>query len=258
MRYYKNDKMLQNKWVSIYFKRDLPSFKVAPASYFDNRWFISFCGSFVLAAIGMIFSLCAGFGWWSLIFLPFLVTGYLPVYIHLPIRSKYDECDPPQYGFYLYHGAGDNKFFDSLWICRGEKTKCVNMPWSWQWVRTSMLLKDGTYAHETKGCRMDFWHEQWKPLRWSETHKYTYKLNDGTVQEVNATITVKEREWRWRGLTGWRFPGRISRSIEIDFSSEVGEETGSWKGGCTGCGYTLRENELPVHCLRRMEKERKF
>ena len=48
------------------------------------------------------------------------------------------------------------------------------------------------------------------------------------------------------------------RSIDIDFNDEVGEETGSWKGGCTGCGYTMLDGELPEQTLRRMEKERKF
>jgi hypothetical protein len=44
----------------------------------------------------------------------------------------------------------------------------------------------------------------------------------------------------------------------IEFNDEVGERTGSWKGGTLGCGYNLLPNETPLECLRRMEKERKF
>jgi len=41
-------------------------------------------------------------------------------------------------------------------------------------------------------------------------------------------------------------------------TGEVGERTGEWKGGTTGCGYQMLPNETPLETLRRMEKERKF
>jgi hypothetical protein len=44
----------------------------------------------------------------------------------------------------------------------------------------------------------------------------------------------------------------------VVFSAEVGERSGSWKGGCIGCGYDLLPDELPEECLRRMERDRKF
>lgn len=51
---------------------------------------------------------------------------------------------------------------------------------------------------------------------------------------------------------------RVIRSIDVEFDGEVGERTGSWKGGTIGCEYELRPNETPYECLKRMEQERKF
>ena len=35
-------------------------------------------------------------------------------------------------------------------------------------------------------------------------------------------------------------------------SDEVGEETGSWKGGTIGCGYNLKPGETAEECFDRM------
>lgn len=48
------------------------------------------------------------------------------------------------------------------------------------------------------------------------------------------------------------------RAIDVQFSDEVGERTGSWKGGTIGCGYNMLPGESPLDTLRRMEAERKF
>jgi len=44
----------------------------------------------------------------------------------------------------------------------------------------------------------------------------------------------------------------IKRFDAVEFKN------GSWKGGTLGCGYTLRKNETPLECLKRMEVERNF
>ena len=51
---------------------------------------------------------------------------------------------------------------------------------------------------------------------------------------------------------------RVSKYINIDFSDEVGERSGSWKGGRLGCSYNMQPGETPLQTLRRMEAERKF
>ncbi len=177
----------------------------------------------------------------------------------LPFRNKWtDECDPPKWGV-AYHNQ-------TIWINKGGKGNgnggnkwwSAYVPWSPQWVRTSNLRKDGQWEHETKGNNKDFYKEEWSEIIWRETYPYAYTLRSGAVQNRLATIKVEEREWRWHWFKWLPLTKKQRRSIAIDFNDEVGEETGSWKGGCTGCGYELLKNETPLECLRRMEKERKF
>lgn len=194
--------------------------------------------------------------------LPAITLGLLlfTLTIRLPFPNRWkDECDPPRYGigyhsqiFWIYLGGKGNMNGGGKWIA-------INMPWSYDWVRTSVLLKDGTWAHEVrKGTKKDFWKDEWKDKTWSETHPYRYTLKNGQVQERNARITVEEREWRmrWSRWTSWM--NRVRRTINVEFSDEVGERTGSWKGGTIGCGYDLKGNETPRQCLERMMVERTF
>jgi len=157
------------------------------------------------------------------------------------------------------------------------------MPWDWVWVRTSILKKDGTWQDDTKKNRFDFYSKEWEEQVWKEEYPFTYILKKGTVQERIATVKVEEREWRWKILYWLPFPKMVRKTIDIDFSyggafereilfekkgfpiknldkytGEVGERTGSWKGGTLGCGYTMLPGETPLQTLRRMEKERTF
>lgn len=177
----------------------------------------------------------------------------------LPFRNKWtDECDPPKYGISYHH--------QTIWIFRGGKGNMNGgnkwwtfyVPWMPSWVRTSNLRKDGTWEHETKGNRKDFYKKEWDEVLWKETHPYTYTLRSGKVQERLATIKVEEREWRWHWFKWLPLTKMVRKTISVNFNDEVGERTGSWKGGTTGCGYELFPGETPYECLKRMESERKF
>lgn len=140
------------------------------------------------------------------------------------------QCSGPTYGF--------NFFADGLHLHWGKQHgkasdpfKIIGMPWRWQ--------------------HIDRAHKRLTP---EETHPYRYTLRDGTVQERTATIYVEARAW-WRP---WPPFYRPRRSINVDFSGEVGERTGSWKGGVLGCGYDMKRGETPLQTLRRMERERRF
>lgn len=211
--------------------------------------------------------------WWGWGFeLSFAICGYFDnrpqinisllffhLVIKLPFRNSWaNECDCPKWGI-AYHGQ-------TLWIYRGGKGNMnggskwwtIKMPWIYEWVRTSYLRKDGSWEHELKGDKRMLHRDSWKDLWWSETHPYTYTLKSGEVQKREATITVEEREWRWHWLKWLGYPRSIQTTIAVEFNDEVGERTGSWKGGTIGCGYELKRWESPLECLRRMERERKF
>ncbi len=176
-------------------------------------------------------------------------------HIKLPWKTSLKEdYNMPQYGFYYIE--------NSLAFCFNKKVKHLDMPWCPTWVRTSYLSKLTTkesWVHEYKRFDQKFWDkEKWKDVLWSETHPYKYILKSGEIQNVQATLRVVERERRPKWLTWIKLFSNISRSIEIEFSSEIGEEIGSWKGGCIGCSWKLKPNQTPLEALKEMEATRKF
>lgn len=227
------------KWFSIYwYKWNKPegiNFRIGPASYFDNRFHIAIC------------------------------LGWISMYINLPIYSTIDQCEHPEYGFY-YH-------MNSLVLCWNMKKKFIYMPWEYDWIRTSKLRVDGTWYTDRKGmwkkwrkenpdAKMGEQYEYEKQLEgtlWQETHHYYYKTKYGEVQDdIEATIGVREMEWRPRWFRWTKLFARVTKSIDISFSKEVGSERGSWKGGTVGCSYTMKPGETPYDTLMRMQQERSF
>lgn len=98
-------------------------------------------------------------------------------------------------------------------------------------------------------------HERIGPTR-SAPYRYELETMGAEPQVVWATYTPEEREWRWMHRL---CPVRhVQCYIEVEFSEEVGEGRGSWKGGTVGCSYILLPGEHPLTCLRRMERERRF
>lgn len=138
------------------------------------------------------------------------------------------QCSGPTYGFSF--------FMDGLHLhwgkCKGKRTdpmKVIQMPWGWR-------------------------HRKHEILGQPESHPYTYLLRSGEVQERIATIKPEKRLW----LRPWLPFRRESRYIDIEFNGEVGERSGSWKGGCIGCSFDMLAGESPLDALRRMELSRKF
>jgi hypothetical protein len=83
-------------------------------------------------------------------------------------------------------------------------------------------------------------------------------LKSGEVQHRTATVFIERMEWRPRIMRWQSLIRKVRTSIDVRFSDEVGERSGEWKGGCTGCGYELLPGENMEQCLRRMECERIF
>ena len=167
-------------------------------------------------------------------------------------EKKYYNCsDPPWYGLYFHN--------NQLGVCIG-KTYLYDLPWSLDWIRTSALTKDGKWLHETnKNRNQDFWDEnKWKDILYYEVHPYKYTTKYDEIQNCTATIRVEEREWRCKWFKWLKYARKIRKDIEVNFSEDIGEKKGSWKGGCVGCSYEILKNETPYECLKRMERERTF
>lgn len=161
------------------------------------------------------------------------VTVYFPWY---RLYEDHYQCSGPRFGFHLTTlGEPDGPMLflyygNDKGTPKGSRTKIIYGPWSW-----------GTCVR----------HDKFYPIY---TAPYRYKLRSGKVQRRTATFRVIEQEWR-----RWWLPYKmVWRGIDVQFDEEVGERSGSWKGGTVGCGYELLPGETPVQCLRRMERERKF
>lgn len=131
-------------------------------------------------------------------------------------------------------------------------------PWTFDWFKTEILSHDFKPVWtEVRGKRRDYDERKKAELSVEKSYPYNYTLRSGEKQTRTAAIHVTRMEWRARW---WPLIPRkqIRTSIDITFNDEVGEGTGSWKGGCTGCGYEMLPSETPEQTLRRMESERLF
>lgn len=156
-----------------------------------------------------------------------LVSGAVSIPWPWVVPDEY-QCSGPTYGF---------SFFESdlhlHWgKCKGmrdDPVKLIAMPWQWR-------------------------HREHHTLTEPQAYPYRYHLRSGEVQERTATVIAHSRRWS----RPWFPHQRVEESITVDFDKEVGERSGSWKGGVTGCGYEMQAGETPEQALRRMERERTF
>lgn len=135
------------------------------------------------------------------------------------------------------------------WVHQKHEVRCADGSWepfvgSWE-IGTSARGRIGGGKNEPD-------------KRETFTYPYRYILQNGTAQDRVATIYVDRREWRPRCFQWTSLFAKVRTTIDIVFDEEVGEKTGSWKGGCTSCGWELLPGEAPEAALRRMERTRTF
>jgi len=250
------------RWFQFYPKFDRNHTTISESHYFDPRPTIHIQLTTVLSLILIPF-----LGSYSWILLPFLFYGWGDMYISLPLDSGINDSEYREFGFYFY---GEPRYnIDCLVIQTGREQGGIYifMPWSLHWYRSSYLLKsdeeyhwdsDLKWEHETKGNGKNMWEDKWKDVLWKKTYPYEYTLKSGETQGRTAEIKVVEQEWRRRWLMWTPLFNRVSRRIDVSFSDEVGEQSGSWKGGTVGCSFEILFSETPREALRRMELTCKF
>lgn len=152
-----------------------------------------------------------------------------------------------------------------------DRFKVIDWPWSLEWMKTEVLSYSGMSVwEENRKSKQERTSDpeqslaRWKAKYEAETaartkhskmFPYRYVRLSSEVQEREATVSVSRMTWGWPRFS---LPLRTRTTIDVKFSDEVGERTGSWKGGTVGCSYELLPGETPYLCLRRMERERKF
>lgn len=173
---------------------------------------------------------------------------FLNFFIPFPIKASEGEndCGGRSWGF----------SFDSYGVHLnwGDKCKIFDYPWNWESVRHEVRRPDGSWAPYVGSYEKD------KEPDGRELFKfpYAYTLQSGEVQKRTATVFVERSARRMRWLKWCTFFEKVEHHIDVTFDDEVGERTGSWKGGCLRCGYTMKPGETAHDTLRRMESERKL
>lgn len=175
--------------------------------------------------------------------------GLVQVFVPLGLKAvEWDFGDEPQWGLDMSRELA----IHWQW---GQYSRRWEWPFHLYSISHDVLREDGS------------WRDVWQDRRLGgsgrsealvEEHPYRYVLRSGEVQERTARVT-RERFTSGRHILsrlGW--PKRVRHSIWVEFSDEVGEGTGSWKGGTVGCGWTMLPGETAEGALRRMERERKF
>ena len=172
----------------------------------------------------------------------FLKLWRLTIVLPLGITEHpWPSMDGPQWSAYASSEFG-------LTFHWGLRRKSFDWPWCLHTLAYEHQLADGSWR--------DVFDHSTKP--YSEVYSYTYTLRNGTVQNRTATVSKRRHILCRRAfkMIGW--PKWTKESIDVRFNDEVGERSGSWKGGTIGCGYDLHHGETMVECLRRMERERDF
>ena len=185
--------------------------------------------------------------------------GWGKFMVYLPFRTKLEEgCDMPRYGVAVHN--------DTFWIYKGgdyQDGQCQNQWISWylpffSYTFVGHWIEDKDHNWVRMSHRKHKGPEPWdfrKDKAYVEVHPYKYTLKNGTVQQRTATCTVEKRIWHRKWFP---FLKRESTVIDVEFSDEVGERSGSWKGGTIGCSYEMLPDETVYDTISRMERERKF
>jgi hypothetical protein len=170
--------------------------------------------------------------------------GFIQAFIPLGVSNKeFPAMDGPQWGFDFSREFG-------MIFRWGMTYKSYSWPFHVFTYSYEFLAVDGSWYKVLSRDQ--------KPEPQQEVHAYAYQLQNGTIQERVATVSQRRHVLARHILHKLGLPKRIKNSIDVHFNGEVGERTGSWKGGCIGCSYNLRDSETPLQSLRRMERERKF
>lgn len=170
-------------------------------------------------------------------------------------RDWYYETHPREYGFSLSDGFFQLFLGPQTHDSITTKSWAKHLPWTqWRHVRYSLYRPDGSHfwtQHDAPG--IERYEEQSKAEE--ACPKVAFAFDDFDGERITATCHVEEREWRFgEGWFKWLSlfrRAKISRSLSLRFSAEVGPEKGSWKGGTVGHGIDMVAGESCESAFRR-------
>lgn len=208
--------------------------------------------------------LATGFGWALRIQLPTIIQPWrIRHEAHWDAatvarlgRSHYFETHEREFGFALSDMGNGHDFLQVFFGPQTHdsdttKSWCKHLPWKqWACVRTSVYAPDGThFATQENGKFFEFMRLK------EECPASHFGFEDYDGEMIVATCIIEEWEWHrgegWFKWLRWFYPAKIRKSLDLQFSAEVGPEKGSWKGGTTGHGIDMLKGETPQQAFER-------
>lgn len=183
------------------------------------------------------------------------------------------EGDDYGFGFYLYNDD-PKKLFITINLYWGSWNKTLWMPWNYELHHSIIEGRDDKRYIEFYGearernkraarynCKplpVKDMYDIYRNLDFYWQAPYEYTLKNGQKQRCIGMYYVEEREWRPR-ITKFLPIFKLSRRVlEINFTAEMGEKVGSWKGGVMGFSREILPGEDPQEAYQRIMKETKF
>lgn len=168
----------------------------------------------------------------------------------------YWDSDNREFGFSFFEGSLHVHYGPQTHDSDTTKSKCFFYPWrEHRLVRHSLYDLDGEHFSDLP--------------EWGFRHKNGWTVKDALEaacpvakfdfldfdgERITATCRIEEREYRrGKGLFRLFYVGRnkVSRSLDLSFSSEVGKRKGSWKGGTVGHSNSMLPGERHEDAFRR-------
>lgn len=168
----------------------------------------------------------------------------------------YWDCYNREFGFSFFEGSLHVHYGPQTHDSETTKSKCYFYPWrEHRCVRHSLYDLEGVHFAD-----LPEWGFRYKN-GWAVKNAIEaacpvarFDFDDFDGERITATCRVEEREWkRGKGLFRLLYIGRnkVSRSLDLSFSSEVGRRKGSWKGGTVGHSIDMLPGELHEAAFRR-------
>lgn len=169
-------------------------------------------------------------------------------------NSGYWDINQRQYGFSLWDGHLSISFGRSTMDSSTDQQWGCFLPWTqWRFVRRSFFGLDGERVSTVPDTDSDGLRRQWDIKEATPTASFRFR--DFDDEEITATTLIEEREWLfgtgWFKWLSWFRKPKVRRSLDIDFSSEVGPRKGSWKGGTIGDSIEMQPGELHEAAFQR-------
>lgn len=169
------------------------------------------------------------------------------VFIRFPFLQRFHRCPDD-----MLESWGFTTCDNAIHFHWGNRYKIFGIPWfELQFESHEVMRSDGSWVPFV-GC----WeHDKEPDGRHYEAHPYKYILKNGTVQDVVAKCSAHRRIYHRKWFPWFK---QTMYCIDVEFSAEVGERAGDWKGGCVSTSHDLKPGETIRKCLLRMQDERRF